>query len=154
MDFLLTEEQLALQDLTRQFAKNEMIPKALEYDEKGIFPKEIIEKAFNLGLINNCIPEEFGGAGLSNVNSLIVTEELAAGCMGMATSMLANDLALYPIVIAGNKEQKEKFLKPFTEKLKFASFCLTEPNAGSDVAGLSTRLTKDGSDYALTGQKQ
>ena len=154
MEFSLSEEQLALQDLTRQFAKNEMIPKAQECDEKGLFPKEIIEKAFNLGLINNCIPEEFGGAGLSNVNSLIITEELAAGCMGMATSMMANDLALYPIVIAGNKEQKEKFLKPFTQKLKFASFCLTEPNAGSDVAGLSTRLTKDGENYTLTGQKQ
>src|SRR3989344_4552629 len=152
-DFKLTEEQLALQELARKFAKNEMIPKAAHHDQTGEFPKEVIEKAFQLGLINFCIPAEFGGLALSNVDGIIITEELSAGCSGMSTSLMVNDLALYPIVVAGTPEQKERLLRPFTQSAKLASFCLTEPGAGSDVAGLSTTLKKDGNGYRLNGQK-
>ncbi len=151
--FQLTEEQKALEELTRRFAKQEMIPKAAYYDETAEFPLPIIEKAFELGLINLCIPTQYGGPGLSNFDSLIVTEEIAAGCVGMTTSIMANDLSLYPIVIAGSEDQKKKFLKPFTQKPLLASFCLTEPGAGSDVSGISARLERDGKDYVLTGQK-
>ena len=153
LDFKLTEEQLALQELARKFAKNEMIPKAAHHDQTGEFPKEVIEKAFQLGLINFCIPAEFGGLALSNVDGIIITEELSAGCSGMSTSLMVNDLALYPIVVAGTPEQKERLLRPFTQSAKLASFCLTEPGAGSDVAGLSTTLKKDGNGYRLNGQK-
>jgi acyl-CoA dehydrogenase len=153
VSFQLTEEQNALQELTRRFAKQEMIPKAAYYDETAEFPLPIIEKAFELGLLNLCIPTQYGGPGLSNFDSLIVTEEIGAGCVGMTTSIMANDLALYPIVIAGSEAQKKRFLKPFTQKPLLASFCLTEPGAGSDVSGIATRLERDGKNYVLTGQK-
>lgn len=151
--FQLTDEQKALQQTARRFAKEQIVPKASTYDETAEFPSQIIEQAFGLGLINLCIPAPYGGIGLSNLDSLIVTEEIAAGCVGMTTSMMANDLALYPIVISGTEEQKQRFLTPFTKKPMLSSFCLTEPEAGSDVSGLTTRLEKDGKDYLLTGQK-
>lgn len=153
MEFNLTEEQLALQETARRFAKEEMIPKAAYYDETAEFPKQIIEKAFNIGLLNACVPSQFNGSGLSTLDSVIICEELAAGCTGMATSMMANDLALYPIVIAGTEEQKKRLLHSFTKEFKLTSFCLTEPNAGSDVAGISTHLKKEGNNYILNGQK-
>ncbi|MBI4040449.1 MAG: acyl-CoA dehydrogenase family protein [Deltaproteobacteria bacterium] len=153
MDFKLTEEQLALQEVARAFAQKEMIPHAKHHDQTATFPKAILEKAFNVGLLNACIPETLGGPGLSNVDSVLVAEELSAGCQGMATSMMANDLSLYPIVVAGNESQKKKFLKPFTEEFRLASFCLTEPQAGSDVAGMSATLQKEGKYYRLNGEK-
>ena len=153
LNFKLSEEQLALQEVSRKFAKNEMIPKASYYDETAEFPKAIIDKTFELGLIGLCVPTQYGGPGLSNIDSVIVNEELAAGCMGIATSVMANDLALYPIVIAGTEEQKKRLLTEFTQKPLLASFCLSEPNAGSDVSSLSTTLKKEGEHYLLNGQK-
>lgn len=153
LNFSLSEEQKALQDVSRKFALEVMRPKAAYYDDTAEFPKPIIEKAHEIGLMNGCIPASLGGAGLSNCDSVAVSEELAYGCMGMATSMMVNDLALYPIVIAGTQEQKEKFVAPFAKEPKLASFCLTEPQAGSDVVGLSTSIKKDGNHYILTGQK-
>lgn len=153
LNFNLSEEQKALQELSQKFAKNEMIPHAAQYDETAQFPKDIIKKAFELGLMNYCIPTAYGGNSLSNLDSVVIAEELAWGCVGISTSIMANDLALYPIVIAGNEEQKKRFLPSFTQSLKLASFCLTEPGAGSDVAGLTTTLKKDGNDYLLNGQK-
>src|SRR5690606_458610 len=99
---------------------NELIPKAQEYDEHGTFPMKEFKKAWELGLVNTCVPAEFGGAGFSALDSVIIGEALAYGCMGMNTSFMANDLALLPIAIAGTKEQKEKFLKPFMEEFKIA----------------------------------
>lgn len=148
MDFQLSPEQKEMRDMALKFAKNELIPKAQEYDEKGVFPMDEFKHAWELGLINTCIPADFGGAGFSAMDSVIIGEALAYGCMGMNTSFMANDLALLPIAIAGTKEQKEKFLKPFAESFKIASFCLTEPGHGSDAAGIKT-LFKDGGDHWL-----
>jgi acyl-CoA dehydrogenase len=153
MDFALTTEQREIRELALKFARNEMIPHAQDYDEQGKFPLDIFQKAWELGLINTCIPAEFGGAGFSAIDGAIITESLAYGCMGMNTCFMANDLALLPIVIGGSEEQKKKFLTPFTTEFKIASFCLTEPGNGSDAGGIKTQI-KDGGDYwILNGEK-
>ncbi len=153
MDFALTTEQREIHELAMKFAKNEMIPVAQEFDEKGIFPLELFKKAWELGLINTCLPAAYGGTGFSSVDGVVICEALAYGCMGMNSSFMANDLALLPIVIGGSEEQKKKFLTPFTEEFKMASFCLTEPGNGSDAAGIKT-LIKDGGDHwILNGEK-
>ncbi len=153
MNFELTSEQIEIRDLAMKFARNEMMPVAQLYDEKAILPKEILEKAWSLGLVNTCIPTEYNGNGFTALDSMIITEALAYGCMGMNTAIMANDLALLPIVIGGTHEQKEKFLKPFTESYKIAAFCLTEPGNGSDAAGLKTTIKEDGNDVLINGNK-
>ncbi len=153
MDFGLTPDQLEIKDLAMKFAKNEMMPKAQEFDELAQMPMDILKKAWELGLVNTCIPTEFGGNGFTAVDSMIITEALAYGCMGMNTAIMANDLALLPIVIGGNDEQKKRFLTPFTESYKIAAFCLTEPGNGSDAGGLKTTIKEDGDDVVINGNK-
>ncbi|MCO4755603.1 MAG: acyl-CoA dehydrogenase family protein [Bacteriovoracaceae bacterium] len=153
MDFKLSLEQQEMKEMAMKFAKNELIPKAQEYDEKETFPMQEFKKAWELGLINTSIPAEFGGVGFSALDSVIIGESLAYGCMGMNTSFMANDLALLPIVIAGTKEQKEKFLRPFTEEFKIAAFCLTEPGNGSDAAGIKTTIKDGGDHWIINGSK-
>jgi acyl-CoA dehydrogenase len=153
IDFSLTEEQQALQKLVRDFAQNEMAPLAAEYDESGEFPWPIIRKAHELGLMNITIPEEYGGMGGSCIEECILAEELFAGCGGMGSSMMANNLTATPIILAGTHEQKERFLTRLVDEPIMAAFCLTEPGAGSDVANLRTGITKDGDDYILNGSK-
>lgn len=153
MDFGLTPDQLEIKDLAMKFAKNEMMPKAQEFDELAQMPMDILKKAWELGLVNTCIPTEFGGNGFTAVDSMIITEALAYGCMGMNTAIMANDLALLPIVIGGNEEQKKRFLTPFTESYKIAAFCLTEPGNGSDAGGLKTTIKEDGDDVVINGNK-
>ena len=151
--FDLTQEQIALQDMARKFAANEIRPKAVEYDHTGTFPEEIFGKAFGLGLMSGYIPEEYGGLGLKALDSCIIDEELAWGCSGIATSMTSNGLALTPILVAGTDEQKMRFVSPFAEKLQYASFCLTEPGAGSDAGGIATTAKKEGDGYVINGRK-
>ncbi len=153
MDFNLTPDQLEIKDLAMKFAKNEMMPKAHEYDEKAELPHAILEKAWSLGLVNTCIPTEYGGNGFTAIDSMIITEALAYGCMGMNTAIMANDLALLPIVIGGTDEQKKRFLTPMTEKYKMAAFCLTEPSNGSDAGGIKTLIKEDGDDVVINGNK-
>jgi len=152
--FFLSEEQQALQSEARKFASQEMLPAAASFDKSGEFPAEILKRAHQFGLMNLYQDESFGGTGLSLFDSCIVIEELSAACSGMATSIVANDLALSPIKLFGTDEQKEKFVRPICQKGGFASFCLSEPGAGSDVAGLSTKVTRDGDEYVIDGQKQ
>jgi acyl-CoA dehydrogenase len=153
MDFSLSTEQREIQELAMKFARNEMIPHAQEYDEQGKFPMEIFKHAWELGFINACIPAEYGGTGFSSVDGVVISEALAYGCMGMNTSFMANDLALLPIVIGGNDEQKKKFLTPFTQEFKIASFCLTEPGNGSDAGGLRTQIKDGGDHWIINGEK-
>ncbi len=154
MNFALTDELKALQHTARTFAREVMRPRAAHFDETSQFPREIIQQASELGLMNLTIPEAQGGVELSHLGQAIIAEELAWGCSGMATSMIANDLALLPIVLAGSEAQKAKFLRPFTEKFLLASFALTEPGAGSDVAGMRCTARLDGDAYVVNGQKQ
>ena len=153
MDFSLSETQLALEETARRFARDVIRPKAAHYDETAEFPKEIISAGYELGLINMTIPPALGGAGLSHFDQALVAEELAWGCAGVATSMIANDLALLPILIAGTDEQKRRFVAPFAQSLKLGSFALTEPGAGSDVAGMSTTAIRAGTHYVVSGSK-
>jgi acyl-CoA dehydrogenase len=151
--FDLTQEQTALQDMARKFAANEIRPRAVECDHAGTFPEDIFEKAFGLGLMSGYIPEEYGGLGLKALDTCIIEEELAWGCSGIATSMTCNGLALTPILVAGTEDQKKRFVAPFAEKLRYASFCLTEPGSGSDAGGIATTAKREGDGYTINGRK-
>ena len=153
VNFDLSSEQKEIYEMAMKFARNEMMPKAGEYDQSGEMPMEILNKAWELGLVNTCIALEYGGTGFTTLDSMIITESLAYGCLGMNTTLMANDLALLPIAIAGSDEQKKRFLTPFTESYKIACFCLTEPGNGSDAAGIKTTIKEDGDHYILNGQK-
>ncbi len=153
LNFELSQEQKEIQEMAMKFAKLEMIPKSAEYDQKGEMPMEILEKAWSLGLVNTCIPAEYGGTGFTTMDSMVITEALAYGCLGMNTAIMANDLALLPIVIGGNDEQKKKYLTPFTESYKIAAFCLTEPGNGSDAGGIKTTIKDGGDHWIVNGQK-
>ncbi|HDP95035.1 MAG TPA: acyl-CoA dehydrogenase [Candidatus Aminicenantes bacterium] len=153
MDFSLDEEQLELQELTREFARNEIRPVAGEYDEKNEFAMEVMEKAFAVGFLTSGIPEEYGGTGFSSLTNAVVCEELAWGCAGMYTSMMANTLATTPIVLFGTDEQKRQWLEPMTREMTFACFGLTEREAGSDNAAIKTTAVKNGDEYVINGSK-
>jgi acyl-CoA dehydrogenase len=151
--FDFTEEQVALQDMAHKFAANEIRSRAEECDRTGTFPTEVFRKAFDLGLMTGFIPEAYGGLGLGSLESCLIEEELGWGCSGIATSMTANGLALTPVLIAGAEDQKREFVAPFARELKYASFCLTEPGAGSDAGGIATTAKRDGDFYVLNGRK-
>jgi acyl-CoA dehydrogenase len=153
MDFNLSEEQIALRDAARRFTRERIIPVAAECDRDSRFPMDVFKEAWELGLINPTCPTEYGGNGLGELENTVLTDELAYGCTGIQTSMLANGLALTPIKLAGSEEQKKKYLGMLTSEPILASYCTSEPDAGSDVAGLKTRFTKHGNDYVLNGQK-
>ncbi|XP_038147850.1 medium-chain specific acyl-CoA dehydrogenase, mitochondrial-like isoform X2 [Cyprinodon tularosa] len=151
--FELTDQQKEFQQLARRFAREEMMPVAAAYDKSAEYPFPIIKKAWELGLVNGHIPQEYGGMGLSIFDACLITEELAYACTGMQTAMEANSLGQMPVIIAGNEAQKKKYLGRMTEEPLMCAYCVTEPGAGSDVAGLKTRAVKMGDEYVVNGQK-
>jgi acyl-CoA dehydrogenase len=152
MDFDFTEEQKMIRSVAREFARKEIAPNAEYYDRSSEFPHEIQRKARELGLINVIIPEEYGGSGLSAIEMIIVGEELAWGCAGIAVGGIAiNTLAAQPILLAGDSEQKKRYLGILSRG--YGSYCVSEPNAGSDVASMCTTARKLGDKYILSGQK-
>ncbi len=153
-DFGLTEEQIALKQEARRFAQKEIVPVAAKFDETSEFPAAIIRKAHGLGLVNLLQETQYGGTGLSIFDACLIVEEISAGCSGFATSMVANDLALCPISIGATHEQKLAFIKPICEGGRIASFCLSEPGAGSDAAGISTQISIDDKEITVNGTKQ
>ena len=153
VDFLLSEEELARQELARKFAETEMRPVAAKYDQSHEFAWDVMKKAFQAGFLSCSIPTEYGGGGLSALDTAVVSEELAAGCAGLFTSMMANSLALTPIILFGTEEQKKKFLIPFSKEPILAAFCLTEREAGSDAGSVKTTAVKQGSEYVINGSK-
>ncbi len=153
IDFSLSDEQKQLQDLARKFAKEEIIPKAAHHDSSGEYPHAIVKKAWELGLMNTHVPQEYGGLGLGVLDSCIITEEFAYGCTGITTAMEANGLASAPVIVAGNEEQKKQFLGQLTSEPRLAAYCVTEPGAGSDVAAIRTQAKKVGGDYVINGAK-
>uniref|UniRef100_A0A8C6UFS7 Medium-chain specific acyl-CoA dehydrogenase, mitochondrial n=1 Tax=Neogobius melanostomus TaxID=47308 RepID=A0A8C6UFS7_9GOBI len=146
-------QQKEFQLLARKFAREEIVPAAAMYDRTGEYPFPVIKKAWELGLVNGHIPEEYGGMGLSIFDTCLITEELAFGCTGIQTAIEANSLGQMPVIIAGTDEQKKKYLGRMVEEPLMCAYCVTEPGAGSDVAGLKTKAVKMGDEYVVNGQK-
>lgn len=149
----LSEDMQMLQNLARDFTRKEIIPKAEHLDRTGDWPWEIFEKARKVGLVNLNIPAEYGGIGASVLEECIVNEELAYGCSGISTALMINQLGSLPILIAGNEAQKQKYLPQLTKNGKIISYCMTEPDAGSDVAAIKTNAVRKGDAYVLNGTK-
>lgn len=158
--FDLTEEQQRMKELAHEFAEKEMRPVAAHYDETEEFPWPVLRKANDVGLITYALPEEYGGAGMTNhVTDCIVQEELFWGCAGIASSMGAVMLGALPIFLAGNEQQKKKYLTMLTQKRQdgnpmLGAYAATEPEAGSDLAALKTSAKKVKGGYILNGTKQ
>jgi acyl-CoA dehydrogenase len=153
VDFTLTDEQKDLRELAHDFAEKEIRPVAWDYDRDSTWPQEIVEKAFEVGLMNVHIPEAYGGPGLDYLSGCLIEEELGWGCSGIGTTLMANGLASAPLLIGASEATKKKYLGMLSEEPKLASFCLTEPDAGSDVSGMKTRATRRGDKWAISGSK-
>jgi len=153
VDFTLTDEQKDMREMAHDFAEKEIRPVAWEYDKDGTWPQEIIEKAWELGLMNSHLPEEYGGPALDYLTGVLIEEELGWGCSGIGTSISCNGLATAPIMLGGSDELKKKYLGMLAEEPKLASFCLTEPDAGSDVSGMRTTAVKKGNQWVINGTK-
>jgi acyl-CoA dehydrogenase len=153
VDFTLTDEQKDLRELAHNFAEKEIRPVAWEYDRDATWPQEIVEKAWEVGLMNAELPEAYGGPGLDLLSGVLIEEEMGWGCSGIGTSLMANGLAAAPVIIGGSEELKKQYLTMLAEEPKLASFCLTEPDAGSDVGGMKTRAVKQGDKYVISGSK-
>lgn len=154
MDFALNEEQLELQEMVREFVEQEITPYAAEMDRDNCMREGLIEKAHEMGLLNVIVPEEFDGPGLSSLSVAVIYEELGKGCAGVATSMAANSLATYPVLMVGTEEQKHMYCDIINNG-GLAAFALTEPGAGSDAGSVSTKAVKDKENgtYTLNGSK-
>jgi len=152
INFSLTDEQKEIQLLAREFAKNEIAPVAEHYDQSHEYPWPVIKKAQEMGLTSMTVPEKYGGLGLSLFEEILVSEELAWGCSGVSTAIGVNGLAILPILIAGTEEQKTEYGGRMADG-DMAGYCLTEPEAGSDVAGIKTVARKDGDHFILNGNK-
>src|SRR5690349_6116857 len=139
--------------MAHDFAEKEIRPVAWEYDKDGTWPQQILEKAWELGLMNSHIPEEYGGPGVTALEGALIEEELARGCSAIATSIGANGLATAPLSIGGSEELKKRYLGMLAEAPLFASFCLTEPDAGSDVSGMRTTAVRKGDKWVINGSK-
>jgi acyl-CoA dehydrogenase len=149
----LSEEQQAFKEAARKFAQEEVMPVAAEYDRTMEFPRPIFDKAWELGLVNTHIPEDYGGLGLGCLEGCLIGEELAYGCTGIMTAMEANGLAEAPLIVAASHEQKMKYLGRMCEEPLQAAYCVTEPGAGSDVGAAKTSAVKKGDDWVLNGNK-
>ena len=152
VSFALTEEQQMMQDLARDFAKNEIAPVAEHYDKTHEYPWPVVRKAQELGFTTMNIPVEYGGMGLSLFEECMLSEELAWGCSGISTCLGVVGLGMGPILIAGSHEQKQEYCGRVVDG-QMASYCLTEPEAGSDVAGIRTTARREGDHYILNGSK-
>ncbi len=151
--FELNEEQQQLRDLARDFSDNEIRPAAAHHDQTMEYPWEIIKKAHELGLMNTHVPEELGGLGLGCFDGCLIAEEFARGCTGIGTALEANGLALAPVLLNASDHLLQKYVAPMMEEPIMAAYAVTEPGAGSDVAGMKTTAVRKGDKYILNGSK-
>jgi acyl-CoA dehydrogenase len=153
VDFTLTEEQQNMREMAHDFAEKEIRPVAWDYDRDATWPQDVIDKAWELGLLNSQLPAEYGGAGASYLEGCLIGEELAWGCAAIGTSLGANGLASAPVLLGGSEEIKKQYLGMLAEEPRVASFCLTEPDAGSDVSSMRTTAVRTGDKYVINGSK-
>ncbi len=153
VDFNLTQDQQQLRDLARSFAADKIRPVSAHHDETGEFPYEVLKEAWKLGLLNTHIPAEYGGLGLGTFEGVLLGEEHAWGCTGISTAMEANTLAEAPVIVAGSDAQKKKYLGRMIDEFLLAAYAVTEPGAGSDVAGIRTTAERRGDRYVINGEK-
>jgi acyl-CoA dehydrogenase len=155
MDFSLSEKEQKLWERAKEFTHEHITPRAQELEKKNEFPKEVVQKAYEAGLMNLHIPTEAGGPGLTLLAETLVSEATGYGCAGIATSMMCNNLAFAPLVIGATIEQLQTYVQPLItgKDAKFGAFCLTERKAGSDAAAVATRAVRDGDEYVINGMK-
>lgn len=149
-----TDEELMLRDQVREVVREQVFPVRMELDEKNEYPHQVFEKFKEAGLFGALFEEEHGGLGMGLMASIILSEEVAYGCLGVGTALLATKLGALPIEVGGTDEQKKKWLPALASGEKVCAFGLTEPNAGSDVPALTTTAVKKGDKYVLNGTKQ
>jgi butyryl-CoA dehydrogenase len=150
---MLDKKHLMIQQLSREFAENEIAPCIDEAEINGEFPRELLEKAARYGFTGCCIPKEYGGAGGDFLSSIVMMEQMTRTCVSAASLFMANSLSGMPILKCGTEEQKQKYLRPVAEGKKLCAFALTEPGAGSDTASITTTAKQDGDDFILNGRK-
>ncbi|KAI8459538.1 acyl-CoA dehydrogenase [Phakopsora pachyrhizi] len=153
VNFSLSSEQQAYQDLARKFTADHIIPVAAEYDRTMEYPWPIVKEAWKAGLMNTHIPEEYGGSGIGLFESALISEEIAYGCTGIQTALEASGLGQAPLIVAGSDELKKKYLGMLVEEPLVAAYCVTEPGAGSDVAGIRTKAERRGDNFVINGSK-
>ncbi|MBT8371799.1 MAG: acyl-CoA dehydrogenase [Desulfobacterales bacterium] len=153
LNFQLAPEQLKLQKKARKFALKEILPVAWYYDERDETPLAVLKKAYDAGIMNGEIPEKYGGKGRGLLDAVILTEELAAACPGLATSIFDNSLGMEPLLLSKNEPLKKKYLPAILKDFKLVCFATSEPTMGSDIAGIRCRAERDGDDYVLNGTK-
>ncbi|RDY88819.1 acyl-CoA dehydrogenase family protein [Bacillus amyloliquefaciens] len=154
MNFQLTKEQQLVREMVRDFAKNEIAPKAHEVDQSAVFPVDTFKKIGELGLLGIPFPEEYGGAGGDTISYAIAVEEIGKACGSTGLSYAAAvSLGASPLYYFGTEQQKQEHLTPLASGKALGSFGLTEPNAGSDAGGTQTKAEKKGDDYVINGEK-
>ncbi|AUJ70204.1 MULTISPECIES: acyl-CoA dehydrogenase family protein [Pseudoalteromonas] len=153
MDFNLNEDQQAFADMAHQFAMSELAPHAAKWDQEHIFPKDVIQKAGELGFCGLYTPEEAGGLGLSRLDSSIIFEQLSMGCTATTAMLTIHNMATWMIASFATEETKAKYMDQLVTGELLASYCLTEPGSGSDAASLKTKAIKEGDEYVLSGSK-
>lgn len=154
IEFDLTQEQIALRAMTREFVEREVAPRVLEYNREGVLPWDLVQKAGELGLTGGVVPEEYGGAGLDYVSLAIIVEEVARVCTGLAAAVAyPSALAGAGLLLWGTEEQKQRFLRPLAQGEILASTAITEPDCGSDAAAIRTTAQREGDEYVLNGEK-
>jgi butyryl-CoA dehydrogenase len=154
LDYFLTEEQQMIVETAREIAREKIVPLRAELDEKNEFPTSILRDMAKADLFGVFVPEEYGGLGGGCFEIVLVLEELARGCVGVATSFAANALGIFPVMIAGSQEQKDSYLPDIAAGRRWAAFGLTESSAGSDASGVKTTAVLDGDEWVLNGTKQ
>jgi hypothetical protein len=153
MNFELSEDQRAIEDVARRFAQERLAPFAAEWDEKSFFPGETLREAAALGFAGIYVKGDVGGSEMSRLDAAIIMEELSAGCTSTAAFISIHNMASWMIDRFGSEEQRQRFLPTMTTMEKIASYCLTEPGSGSDAASLKTKAALDGDHYVLNGGK-
>ncbi len=153
MDFDLSEEQRLIQDMAHKFAVGEMAPRAKEYDRAEKYPKDVVQKAAELGLVGPTIPEEYGGAGYGYLEQALIVEQMARVDLGITQAIESAAFGSQNIVFFGTQEQKQKYLPPLAQGKAVAAGAYTEPDAGTDVAAVRTKAVRDGDDWVITGNK-